>query len=229
MPEDEKVRRARLRVRQRRLARGARRVRRRSARGADDGPEALDRRGGRRPRGARRVRLPAEDRAAVVRAALVSAALLDESSASTPRQDQLDPALLAAVIETESKFNADARSSAGAIGLMQLTPSDREGDRAVHATAAVSALRPHEPRHQRPLRRVVPPAPARPVPRRAPRARRLQRGPGERRPLARRRTRGSSSPRRATTSTKVERLQEALPPRVRVRARLLMKLVGPAA
>jgi soluble lytic murein transglycosylase len=39
----------------------------------------------------------------------------------------LDPALLAAVIETESKFNADARSSAGAVGLMQLTPTTAEG------------------------------------------------------------------------------------------------------
>ena len=42
-------------------------------------------------------------------------------------QRQLDPAFLAAVIETESKFDPDARSSAGAVGLMQLTPTTAQG------------------------------------------------------------------------------------------------------
>lgn len=39
----------------------------------------------------------------------------------------LDPALLAAVIYSESKFEADARSAAGAVGLMQLLPETAKG------------------------------------------------------------------------------------------------------
>ena len=40
---------------------------------------------------------------------------------------RLEPALLAAVIEQESKFRSDARSSTGAIGLMQLLPDTAKG------------------------------------------------------------------------------------------------------
>ena len=39
----------------------------------------------------------------------------------------LPPTLLAAVIYTESKFDADARSDAGAVGLMQLLPDTARG------------------------------------------------------------------------------------------------------
>jgi soluble lytic murein transglycosylase len=43
------------------------------------------------------------------------------------RKYKLDPALVAAVIYKESRFKADARSSAGAVGLMQLLPDTARG------------------------------------------------------------------------------------------------------
>jgi soluble lytic murein transglycosylase len=43
------------------------------------------------------------------------------------RKYDLDPALLAAVIYQESKFKANARSSSGAIGLMQVLPDTAKG------------------------------------------------------------------------------------------------------
>jgi peptidoglycan lytic transglycosylase len=43
------------------------------------------------------------------------------------RNYQLDPALLAAVIYQESRFRSDAKSSSGAIGLMQLQPETAKG------------------------------------------------------------------------------------------------------
>ena len=43
------------------------------------------------------------------------------------RNYHLDPALLAAVIFQESKFNATAKSDRGAVGLMQLLPATAQG------------------------------------------------------------------------------------------------------
>jgi peptidoglycan lytic transglycosylase len=43
------------------------------------------------------------------------------------RNYRLDPRLLAAVIEAESKFHANAKSRSGAIGLMQILPSTAHG------------------------------------------------------------------------------------------------------
>src|SRR5262249_10261036 len=115
----------RLQLRQRRDARGPRRVRRRRDRQTD---------------GVRRLF------AMIVLAAgvLLAVALVQEGKPGwwerlwyPLRYDQivrgharnydLDPALLAAVIYQESKFKADARSKSGAIGLMQLLPDTAEG------------------------------------------------------------------------------------------------------
>jgi soluble lytic murein transglycosylase len=46
---------------------------------------------------------------------------------SHARNYGLDPSFLAAVIYSESKFDAHARSVSGAIGLMQLTPTTAKG------------------------------------------------------------------------------------------------------
>lgn len=43
------------------------------------------------------------------------------------RNYRLDPALIAAVIYQESKFDTDARSDSGAVGLMQLLPATAQG------------------------------------------------------------------------------------------------------
>ena len=57
------------------------------------------------------------------------------------RHYDLDAALLAAVIYQESKFNADAHSKSGAVGLMQLLPATAQGI-AVHTGG--SAFRIHD-------------------------------------------------------------------------------------
>jgi soluble lytic murein transglycosylase len=54
---------------------------------------------------------------------------------SHARNYKLDPALLSAVIYQESKFNADAKSPTGAIGLMQLQPDTAKGI-AIHTGGA---------------------------------------------------------------------------------------------
>lgn len=51
----------------------------------------------------------------------------DHIVASHARNYDLDPALLAAVVYRESRFDADAVSPSGAVGLMQLLPSTAEG------------------------------------------------------------------------------------------------------
>ena len=146
------------------------------------------------------------------------------------RNYDLDPTLLAAVVYTESRFNASARSSAGAVGLMQLLPDTAKGI-AVRTGGdgfVVSDLLDPEINVRygswylrsllRPVRR--PPHGARGVPRRS----------GERRPLARRggrdpvprdaqlRRRGArgAGALRARLSRRARRLSATSPSRARV-------------
>ena len=99
----------------------------------------------------------------------------------------LDPALLAAVIYRESKFDPKARSSSGAVGLMQLLPDTARGHRRPHGRQRVRRLGPLRPGDQRALRVVLPPPADPQVRRRAARARRLQRRADERGRVDRRR------------------------------------------
>ena len=77
------------------------------------------------------------------------------------RNYDLDPSLLAAVIYTESKFNANARRDAGAIGLMQLLPDTAQGIAVRTGGDGVRRRRPLRAGAERPLRRVVPAQPPR--------------------------------------------------------------------
>ena len=98
---------------------------------------------------------------------------------------RLDPALIAASSTPSRKFDAQT-SSAGAEGLMQILPADRRLHRAPVRRHALHRERPGDAAGQRRLRQLVPALPARPLRRqRDARARRLQRRPGERRPLGR--------------------------------------------
>ena len=208
----------RLRVRQRRLARAARRVRRLGRGGA---VVVLVRRFvlavAAVAVGRRRLRLPAADRAALVGAHLVPAPL----RVDRPRPRRALPAQPGAARggdrageqvrrERALERRRDRADAADA--------ADGRGDRAVHRRQGLRALRPERPRDQRPLRRLVPPPPARQVRRRAHGARRLQRRPAERRPLAGR-ARGHPVPGDARLRRAGRAAEGDLPARVRVRAR----------
>ena len=68
----------------------------------------------------------AECGAGLVPARALPARVRAASSARTPASRDLDPALVAAVIYAESRFDPNARSTAGAVGLMQVLPETGE-------------------------------------------------------------------------------------------------------
>jgi soluble lytic murein transglycosylase len=51
----------------------------------------------------------------------------EQSIRASAKAHDLDPALLASVVYVESRFDPDAHSDAGAVGLMQLLPETAEG------------------------------------------------------------------------------------------------------
>ena len=104
------------------------------------------------------------------------------------KQYDIDPALLAAVIYSESRFRPHVRSPQGAIGLMQLLRARPRASRRAPG-APPSWPPPRRPRDQHPLRLVVP-APSAPALQGAAeldgaRTGGLQRGHGERRLVGR--------------------------------------------
>ena len=93
----------------------------------------------------------------------------------------IDPALIAAVIDEESGFS-DQTSSAGARGLMQITHATADTIETLSGGQTFVYDDLANPGPQHPLRDLLPQPPARPLRRqRGRRARRLQRRPGERR------------------------------------------------
>ena len=102
-------------------------------------------------------------------------------------------------VQRRARARTPARS-----GLMQLLPDTARGIAVRTGGDAFVVDDLYVAGAQRPLRRVVPAQPPRPLRRRAHRARRLPRRPGQRRPAGASRASGSSSRRRGATSTKVE-------------------------
>ena len=136
----------------------------------------------------------------------------------------LDPALIAAVVYEESRFKANSRSSAGAIGLMQLLPSTARGI-ATHTGGTK-----FDPRHDLYDADLnirygswylpAPEAALRGAPRRGrPGPRRLQRRRGQRRRLDRRDARGPAGHDPVPSHPRIRRGRpppaDALPPGVR--------------
>ena len=85
------------------------------------------------------VRLSPAHRAALVGAPVVPAPLPGDRPRARARTTGLNPALLAAVIEQESKFRADARRSTGRDRPHAAPAGDGEGDRASTRAATISS------------------------------------------------------------------------------------------
>ena len=158
MPEDEKIARSDFVFHNTAVAQGAQGVR-----GADGGADPRRRRHGRggrrrRARPVRRLVLVGLALAVVARPSPASpcwvssgcrrrrgartgtrAPCIRSSTTSAiraaARRNDLDPALVAAVIYAESRFDAHARSSQGAVGLMQVLPETADADRAARPAA----------------------------------------------------------------------------------------------
>ena len=124
----------------------------------------------------------------------------------------VDAALIAAVIYSESKFS-DQTSSAGARGLMQITPEAAKEIAAAQRRHHLQARRPLRPRNQHPLRHLPAARTARSLRRRRGRgARRLQRRPRQRRQVGRQRASPSAtSPSRKLAPTSKRFSKSATP------------------